>query len=298
MDNQNPYVPAQNLLSSSQKILVLLPPEPSEDQVIAALSLHLSLEHAKKESQIGCSSLTHVNDDITGLEKIRDSVGNRNLIISFDYKEEYLDKVDYDIRDNDKFCLVIKPKENAPVPDTSAVKFSYSGASADLVVVFGINSLEELGKIYSDEKHFLDSAKVVSLHLSPRPSAFTDIQLHLPLPSYSELVAILLEKSKLAPSADAATNLIKGIYQSTQNLSSRKLSADTFSCLAFLMRAGGSLPGQASFIGKLTPPPFFEPPLLAPQLNPAGLQDDTDNVGPVPTDWKKPKIFRLGENPS
>ena len=137
---------------------------------------------------------------------------------------------------------------------------------------------------------------IVSLHLSPRPSAFTDIQLHLPLPSYSELVAILLEKSKLAPSADAATNLIKGIYQSTQNLSSRKLSADTFSCLAFLMRAGGSLPGQASFIGKLTPPPFFEPPLLAPQLNPAGLQDDTDNVGPVPTDWKKPKIFKSGQS--
>ena len=293
MENQDQYTSAQKIITLSQKILVLLPPEPTEDQIIAALSLHLSFESAKKQSQIGCANLSHTAGNISGIERISDSVGNRNLIISFDYKEDYLDKVDYDIRDDGRFYLVIKPKDNSPVPDTSAVKFSYSGASADLVIVFGVNSLEELGKIYSDEKYFLDSAKVLSLNISPRPSSFTENQLHLPLGSYAEMVTSLLEKMAINPPSEAASNLIMGIYQATQNLSSRKISADTFAGLAFLIRAGGALPGQqTSFLGKLTPPPFFEIPPMMPSAAP------DEDAGPIPTDWKKPKIFRVGESHS
>jgi len=289
MNDQNQYATAQKLLSESQKILVLLPPEPSEDQAIAALALHQSLENSKKQSQIGCSTSVSVNQQIVGAEKISDTVGSRNLIISFDYHEDYLDKVDYDVRDDGKFYLVVKPKDNAPIPDVSCAKFSYSGAQADLVVVFGINSLEELGKIYSEEKTFLDEAKVLSLNTNPRPSSFTELQLHAPIASYSEMISVLLEKSGLAPDAVAAGNLIFGLYEATQNLTS-KLTADTFACLSFLMRSGGQLPGS-SRLPRFTQAPFFEPspsPLLPPQAD----------ALPVPSDWKKPKIFRVGETPS
>ncbi|KKT36304.1 MAG: hypothetical protein UX12_C0012G0008 [Candidatus Collierbacteria bacterium GW2011_GWC1_45_47] len=295
MNDQNQFATAQKNLTEAKKILVLLPPEPTEDQVVGALSLHQSLEHANKESQIGCPSQIHVNSKIQGVEKISDTVGSRNLIISFDYKEDYLDKVDYDVREDGKFYLVIKPKESAPIPDVSCAKFSYSGAEADLVVVIGVNSLEELGAIYSEEKTFLDEANILSLNISPRPSSFTDNQLHLFIPSYAELVSMLLEKAGITPSQDAANNLIFGIFESTQSLSSSKITADTFSSLSFLMKSGGHLPNQQAHFPKFSQPPFFESPLALPVAS-----DDTseEETGPVPSDWKKPKIFRVGEDPS
>jgi len=290
MNDQNQYATAQKNLTEAKKILVLLPPEPTEDQVIAALSLHLSLEQSGKESQIGCPSQININPKVQGTEKIQDTVGSRNLIISFDYKEEYLDKVDYDVRDNSKFYLVVKPKQDAPIPDVSCVKFAYSGAEADLVVAFGINSLEELGSIYSEEKTFLDEANILSLNISPRPSSFTENQLHVLLPSYTEMISLLLEKSGITPSQEAANNLIFGIFQSTQDLSSSKITADTFSSLSYLMRSGGRLPNQQSHISKFAQPTFFESP-TAPQLP---LEEES---APIPSDWKKPKIFRVGEGP-
>jgi len=289
MNEQNQISIAQKILKDAEKALVLLPPEPSEDQVIGALSLHLSLKESGKTSQIGCATAIEVNPKILEVENISDTIGSRNLIISFNYNEDHLEKVDYDVRNDGRFYLVIKPKEGAPVPEAANVKFSYSGAEADLVIVLGINSLEELGSIYSEEKTFLDEANILSLNISPRPSSFTDKQLHQFLPSYSELVALLLESSGVTPSQSAASNLIFGIYQASGDLSSGKLTAETFSSLSYLMRSGGHLPNQHSHVGKLSQAPFFESPMMTPP------QPEEDPA--IPQDWKKPKIFRAGESP-
>lgn len=282
MNDKDQLITAQDAIKAAKDLLVLLPPDPSQDQVIAALGLHLSFQGSGKNSQIGCPTPIQVDPRVIGTEAITDTVGSRNLIISFDYKEEYLDKVDYDIHDDGRFYLVVKPKEEAPIPDVSAVKFSYSGAEADLVIVLGVNSLEELGPIYSEEKAFLDNAKILSINTSPRPASFTDLQLHRFIPSYSELVALLAEKTGLTPSKDAASDLIFGIYESTGNLSSGKITAQTFTSLSFLMNAGGLLPTQQTNVSKFAQAPFFEPPLPLPP------EEDTK----VPSDWKKPKIFR------
>jgi hypothetical protein len=138
-----------------------------------------------------------VASNLHGAREIVDSIGARNLVISFNYHEDDLEKVDYDVRPDGKFYLMIKPKANSPVPDVSNVKYSYSGASADLVITLGIGSLEELGKIYADEKKFLDEAKILSLNTSPKPVQFTNNLLHQTTGSFSELIATLLDKSEI-----------------------------------------------------------------------------------------------------
>ena len=293
MNDQNQYQTAQKIISESEKVLVLLPPMPSEDMVNSALSLHLALIQSKKTSQIGCSSEINVNPKIKEVEKIKDSVGSRNLTISFDYHEDDLDKVDYDVRSDGKFYLVIKPKENAPVPDTSNVKFAYTGAEADLVIVFGISTLEELGKLYSEEKAFLDQASILSINTSPRPASFSSTQLHFLSNSYVELVTKLIESSSLNISESAANNLLFGIYEATQNLTSSKITADTFSSVAFLMRSGAHLPNQQRSVPKFAQAPFFD----LPGAKPEATEDNEENPL-VPQDWKQPKIFRAGETPS
>ncbi len=290
MTDKNQYLTAQKLIEDAKKVLVLLPPMPSEDMANAALSLHLSLLESNKDSQIGCSSEIEANPALLEMDKIKDSVGSRILTISFDYHEDDLDKVDYDVRSDGKFYLVVKPKDNAPVPDISGVKFAYSGAEADLVVVFGISTLEELGKIYSEEKTFLDSANILSINTSPRPASFSCENLHLLSNSYVELTTSFLEKTSIKISENAAKNLLFGIYEATQNLTSPKVSADTFSSVAFLMRSGAHLPNQPRNVPRFAQAPFFEMPAIA---EPAS---DPQEELPIPQDWKKPKIFRAGES--
>lgn len=303
----------KNLIESAKSIIVCLPPDPGKDLVAAGVSLHLALKEAGKISQIGCGSEVHVDQQIEGVTEIADTIGSRNLIISFDYKEDDLDKVDYDVRDDGKFYLLVKPKEGAPVPDISGVKYSYSGATSDLVITLGINSLEELGKIYADEKKFLDDVDVISLSNSLRPAVFTGNLYHKNLGSFSELVTGLLEELNLKVTPPIAQNLLNSVYESTNHLNSNRMTADSFSSIAFLMRSGAYLPKMQSSTPHLSQAPFFETPSTLSEENiplpneedqPANQGDlsaesedqPADQAGaPVPSDWNKPKIFRVGD---
>lgn len=271
-------------LSDKKSVIIILPPSPTPDLISAGLALHHSFQNSEKTSQVGSNG--PILPSIDTQNEIVDSIGSKNLIISFDYPEEYLEKVDYDVLPGGKFCLMIRPKGDSPVPKTSDVKYSYSGADADLVITLGINSLEELGKIYADEKKFIDDAKILSLNITNSTPSFTPNVFHHPLSSFCELVALFLERVSLTPTPIAATILIKNIYEVTSNLSNPKVTADTFSTLSFLMKNGGQLPNQTTvnpFVNRFTAPPFFaqpEPP------------EPENEEPPIPSDWQAPKIFR------
>jgi len=299
MEEKNTQTAAKDLIESAKSVIVCLPPDPGKDLVAAGVSLHLALKEAGKTSQIGCGSDVHVDHQIEGVTEIADTIGSRNLVISFDYKEDDLDKVDYDVRDDGKFYLLVKPKAGSPVPDIGGVKYSYSGAEADLVITLGVNSLEELGKIYADEKNFLDNVAILSLSNSLRPAAFTGSLYHKNLGSFSELVTGLLEELKLKLTLPIAQNLLTNIYEGTNSLTSARLTADTFSSIAFLMRAGAHLPSKQIKPPRFSQPPFFETPNDASEeslpVDQEGIPLPEEETVPIPSDWNKPKIFRVGD---
>ncbi len=292
MEDKNNQTNIKNLLDSAKSVIIVIPPDPSKDLVIAAASLHLALKETGKISQIGCGSEVHVDSEVAGVSEITDTIGSRNLVISFDYREEDLDKVDYDIREDGKFYLLIKPKTNSPVPDASRVKYSYSGAAADLVITLGITSLEELGKIYADEKNFLDNADIINLNNSLRPAAFSANVYHHNLGSFSEIVASFMETFGLKATLPVANNLLTHIYDTTQGLTSSHLTADTFAALAFLMRSGAQLPHKEARPAHFSQPPFFEEIPAAPIAEEEIPLPEEENQS-VPSDWNKPKIFRV-----
>lgn len=298
MIDQNSLNSANKIIEEASSVIILLPPNPSEDQVISAVSLHQILKNKDKQSQIGCSTPINL-PNLTENNEIKDSIGQQNLTISFDYSEENLEKVDYDVRSNGQFFLVIKPKAGSPVPDISNVKFSYTGASADLVIVIGISTLEELGKIYSDEKDFLDTASILSFNLNPKPLSFSATSiLTQNLTSYIETIGSLAESLTLSVPAETATRIISSIYSQTQNLSSTKLTADTFSTISYLMRQGGSINQRPSF----TPPTYSQPQYFEvpsfdtpTKANPVYHKNSQTASKNVPKDWQKPKIFRSNQ---
>jgi len=287
-------------LIEANSILILLPPEPDELLVSSGLSLFLSLKASGKKARIGCSNLDKTNTNhLAGINNVKSSIGAQNLIINFKFKEEDLDKVDYDVDDQGNFQLMIKPKSGTTPPDSKEIDYTYSGAKADLVITLGINSLEELGKLYSDEKKFLDDANIVSLHKDSRPATFATHNFHTnSASSIAEIVSFLLFKTKTNTTKEAGNQLLKGIYSSTNNLQSPRVTADTFETIAFLVR-NGAKPSATSQPTISQPSPRFTPPVPPMPIAPVFNQPQSLNQippAPIPSDWKKPKIFRSSQN--
>lgn len=284
MEEEPKNNPLKDLFNSANSTLIIIPPDPSQDLVAAGLSLHLSLASAGKKSQIGCSGNINIYPEITKVEEVTSSVGNQNLQINFNFSEDHLEKVDYDITPEGKFSLIIKPKSGFPVPDVKDVKFSYSGANADLVIVLGIGSLEELGKIYADEKKFLDNATILSVNTIGTEAVFTPNMFHLANITFTELICLLLQRINLAPSSEASSNLLTSIFKNTSNLTSPKMTPETFDSISFLMKNGARLPLKSSpSLSVLSPDEVLK--------QPARLVE-TPPFFDAPPDWQTPKIFR------
>ena len=293
-------------LKEAGSILILLPPEPDVDSLSAALSLHLTLKNSGKTSTVGCSTPAKVaSSHLFGINQLKTSIGNRNLVISFDYQENSVENVSYDIDENTrKFNLRIKPKAGSDPLDTSSITYSYTGADADLVLTFNINSLEELGRLYSEEKEFLDQSTIASINLTQSQATFASMSLHSDKFScLSELVAFLLKSVGISPTADAATNLYGQILLTVNNFQSPKITPDTLETAAFLLRSGAQNPRHKEQLSNSTPPPFFSTAPTAPQNKSTQPPDDqtatsTQTTSPqpvasgVPSDWTGPKIYR------
>lgn len=217
-------------LSTAQAILVVLPSDLNQDKVAAGLSLYLSLKKAGKQVSILCSTpMTVEYSSLVGVDKIASKIEGKNLTISFDYVEDAIEKVSYNI-ENNKFNLVIQPKEGLTPISTDKVEYSYSGGQADLVFIIGDTEKKDLGKIYEENKKLFEQVKTVNVS---EPGAVCS----------SEVVARLLAQLQLPVSADIATNLLKGIEEATRIFSTTKVRTGTLEAVVFCLRAGGKKPG-------------------------------------------------------
>lgn len=267
-------------LKAANSILLLLPPQPDADSIAAATALHLTFKQAGKTSTIGCSTPIKLEQSMLfGIADIKQNIGRQNLIVSFAYKEEAVENVSYDIDEaTGKFNLRIRPRPGADPLDTKAVEFTYSGASADAVITFAVSSLEELGRLYAEEKEFLDAAKIINLSGKPQNVQFDCINLSAKVPvSLSEATSNLFPKLELAPTADAASNLYQQLITSTQNFASPSVTATTFDAAAFLLRSGARRP-QPAMVGTSHPA--------------SSIRNAAPGDMRTPPEWNGPKIFR------
>ncbi len=122
----------------------------------------------------------------------------------------------------------------------------------------------------------------------------------------------------LSLDADSASNLLAGLFESTNNLSDPKVTADTYMAVANCLRVGGKKPGvlqkqpevvansdilqqpaydwnalSAAIGQKVTPQtqsvPDFITPQPSPEERPAGEGVISETIEP---EWLTPKIFK------
>lgn len=239
MDKYLDFKQVQDALSAAQDIFVVFPQKLSLDKIAAGLSLSLSLAKIGKKTNCFCSwPMTVEYSSLVGVDKIARELGGKNLTVSFDYIEDSIEKVSYNI-ENNRFNLVIQPKEGHPPLSSEKVVYSYSGNQADLIFVIGALSLEELGDMYEKNRDLFDKGNTINIDINTDSSKYAKVNLvDGEAASYSELIANLINRLKLPANEDIAGNLLKGIEEATDIFSSPNVGAGTFEAAAFCLRAG------------------------------------------------------------
>lgn len=278
-------------LSQAQEILIFLPSEPNYDRQAAALSLFLSLKAAGKKPAVLCATPAKVEaSDLVGIDKIKNAAAGRNLVVTFDYLEDSIEKVSYHIEDQ-KFKLVIKPKPGFEPLDSQKVDFSYPGADADLVFLVGVRSLSEIRDLVDQPEEVVLPAKTVLIDTRPANS-LSDFPLVWPAASYSEIAAYFINQLRLPVDVDIADNLYKGLQTATRTFSSPQVTATTFEAAAFCLRAGAKAKGQKTSRETRVLPRTDSP---KDSLRPAA-RSGKDTAGSKKkassgSDWLEPKIY-------
>lgn len=288
MNHQVDFAPVQQALTSAQSILVAVPQKPKFDKIASALALFLSLKKMGKTVDVACSDeMTVEFSPLVGVNKVSQQLGGKNLTISFDYIEDSIEKVSYNI-ENNKFNLLVQPKTGFPPLSAEKVNYSHSGG-ADLIFVIGAQNLEDLGNLYTKEKDSYNQKPVVNLDVDPKNTQFGKINLFHPVASScSEITAGLISTLKLPIDQDIATNLLLGIEEATQGFSLPTTNASTFEVVAFCLRAGGrrvKVPDSKSKKKvSLSPMPTKVSAKKPPKEPEEGQKPSAD--------WFEPKIFK------
>lgn len=253
-------------LSSVHKALILMSGTPNIDSVASALGLFLVLRKKGIDVQIACPADMRVEfSRLVGVDEVKKKIGNRNLVVSFDYSEDKVEKVSYTIsEDGKRFNLVIAPKTGVSALDPATVAFDYAGAEADVTFLIGVNGFPDIGSLYDEERTVIESSFTIALTLFP---VGTYAQYHADasgMSSLTELVANLAIQLDFPVDSDSASNFLYGLESITQGLSTQTVNADTFETVAALLRAGGKRQpiGQQ---GTLSP---NQMPFLTPQSQP------------------------------
>jgi len=268
-----------SILDSANSILILLPTKPFFDQVAAGLSLYLSLR-GKKDVSISCPSpMTVEFNRLVAVNKISQELGNKNLVIKFvEYPAENIERVSADI-ENSEFKLTIIPKPGFSSPKKEQADLSYSGVTADTVILIGGANESHFPAISSE-----DFAGAKILHIGNRtlatPSKSGILSFARAGSSCSEVVGSLIKESELPLDIDMATNLLMGVEEGSNKFSSSEVNADTFQLVSELMRAGGRREQKPS------PSRDNFPPGSIPGEKPE------EEKKQAPKDWLEPKIYK------
>lgn len=298
----------QQQLPQAQKILVLIPQNPTLDKVAAGLGLYLSLKKQGKQVTIACpSEMTVAFNRLFAVNKIQKQIGNRDLTITFKGQKDKIEKISSQAQGED-LSLVIEPRQGCASVSQDQVAFSYSGAEADMIFIIGAARLEDLGALYGAEKKIFDQALTINLDYQAQNSNFAKVNLVSPqFGSCCEGVVSLMQNLNLSVDGDIASNLFSGIKANHSNFLSPQVKATAFEAAAWCLQNGAQpglnsqpamsqvTPGQKQSVIQSSQPvvrqTLVQPPFTSnkPKQNMPQFQPQQP-----PPDWFKPKIFKGG----
>lgn len=242
-------------ITGAKTILIVTHGEHTHDSVGSTLSLYLGLTSLGKTVTVASPKPLHVNlSDYIGADQVRDTIGKKNFVISLPYKDGSIEKVSYNIED-DQFNLVVEPREGFEF-SKDMVTYSAQGGSPDCIITIDTIHLGKLGSLYEENKDvFAGASTLINIDTHDQNSNFGTINLVDPeVSSTIELVAVLLSTVGVQLTTDIASNILNAVYETTKNFTTPKVNGRTFEVASVCMKAGArrfeKSKGQEVLIGK------------------------------------------------
>lgn len=256
-------------IDGAHSVAVLLPRNSNTDAVAASLALKLGLESLGKSVSVACTDpMTVAVNRLVGVNTITNTLGGKNLVITFPGQTEIVDKISYSV-ENGELQLVIVPKANSNGIDFKRLNFVTGGTQAELVFLVGVSDLTELGQLYLDARDFLHSTKLVYINTQTDPESS----------SISETVTQIFSALNINLSNDAASNLLLGLEDATDSFRGNKVTATTFEMAAFLVKNGAKRQD------------VYVPQEVVPGTVPSVPYSQPQPVQQPQSDWLEPKIY-------
>lgn len=247
------------LIVKNSSGIVVIPAKATPDAVAAATSIYMALIKMGKTVSLVSSEVPQ--SDMIGVDKIQTTLatGGKNLVVSFPYKEGAIDKVDYKI-DNDRFNLIIAPREGNAKLEPKDVQFTYTGGKIEFIITIDTPNLNALGEVYQKNENQFSGKNIVNIDRHLINNNYGTINFVVKTSSStSELVYQVLRKLGTKIDKDIATNLYTGIAMATNNFSAYSVNADTFEAVASLMRAGAVRKPMGAQFGARSAMPGMRP---------------------------------------
>lgn len=228
----------KELITKNNSGIIALPAKATPDAVAAATSMYLALTKMGKTVTLVASE--NPQSDLIGVDKIQNNLvtGGNNLVVSFPYTEGSIDKVDYKIED-DRFNLIIAPREGHEKLQPKDVQFSYTGGKIEFIIVIDTPNLNALGEIYQKNENKFSGKNIINIDRHLINNNYGTINMVVKTSSStSELVYQVIHALGIQVDKDMATNLYMGIATATNMFSSYSVNADTFEAVSHLLRAG------------------------------------------------------------
>ena len=228
-------------LSTSQSVYVVVGSEPTIDMVASSIALAETLKASGKKVHLLCPTPMIVEfSNLYGIDTVSNVIGNKDLVISLPYEANQVEKVSYTIsEDGTRFNLVISPASNSTPLNFSQAEFAYSGAQADIAFMIGTESTDDLKQLYEQEQQFFDGVFSVVINYQKTKMLCRHELLIGSYSSFSEGMNTIIKRLQLEITPELATNLLVGIEHETKQFTTQETTAETFACVAELMRLGG-----------------------------------------------------------
>lgn len=340
----------KNLLPTVKNVLIALPTGSDLDKLAAGLSLYLSLQQSfgsaqDKQVSIVCDNTIRVaQSHLFAIDKVQNALtpgGGSDFVITLEgvavpdptnptgWKVPALSTMDY-IASNNNLDLIFHVLPGQTFKPSRIVP-KEQGGSFDLVFTLGTTGLASLGNIYNNNPQSFSGIHIVNVDNQASNTGFGQTNIIDPnASSLSEMLVNILPGLGLPMTQDEASNLLAGIFETTNNLTNERSSADTFMAVAQCLRVGGKKPSAPTTTPgfnlstlipqqpqQLVPPPapqesfivedknsFINPTIVSQQPRPSYQQAVSSGYEERPSgervvsesevepDWLTPKIFK------
>lgn len=228
----------KEIIAKNDSGIIVLPTKPTPDAIAASTALYMALTKIGKNITLVASVMPQ--SDLVGVDKIKTELntGGDNLVISFPYEEGAIDKVDYNIK-NERFNLVVIPREGHSKLEPKDVQFTYTGGKIEFIITIDTPNLNTIGDLYQKNQREFDGQTIINIDRHLINNSYGMINyVDKTSSSTSELVLKVIEGMKVQLNRDIATNLYAGVVAATNNFTAYSVNADTFEAVATLLRAG------------------------------------------------------------